>query len=180
MLYLTLFKIAVWITKFSRYLTTRTYSTHFSWKRFCFSSHLAQTDNIVCWKKKILKTFLLTFFHQLILWEGIFGTGAQLEGEDRELSGPQSFSCLCPFCNVKIFLCFCQAYRNRFKNMLKKYEDIFTSIVKGGYQDNFKPVFFYFFTKRLTRTKTRHALKVHARVENWSICRFSISLFLFC
>ena len=33
--------------KFYRYLTKSSNWTYFSWKRFCFSSHLAQTENII-------------------------------------------------------------------------------------------------------------------------------------
>ena len=61
------------ITKFSRYLTASSYSTYFSWKKFCFSG---QRFYFSCsnWQycrlgTKNLFHFLLTFFHQLIFRE---------------------------------------------------------------------------------------------------------------
>ena len=47
-------------------------------KQFCFSSHLAQTDNIVNLGTKKFVPILLMLFHQLIWHKGIFETAASL------------------------------------------------------------------------------------------------------
>ena len=62
MLYLTSFHRAMIfsITQLSKYLTTSLYSTYLSWKMSCFSSHLAQTDNIV---NQVRRNVFLLYWH---------------------------------------------------------------------------------------------------------------------
>ena len=57
--------------------------------------------------------------------------------------------------------------------------EVDSSIVYWGYQDNFKPVYF-FWQKDFACTKTRHTLEVYACVKNLLPLLFSASLFLFC
>ena len=56
---------------FSKYLTLRSYSTYLHEKVFP-----DQTENVVSYVRIFFVAFSLTFFHQLILQEGIFGTAA--------------------------------------------------------------------------------------------------------
>ena len=82
-LYLTSFKIAADFN--FKYLKNCNFSRYLNFifkllflKKFCFSSHLAETDNIVNQVEIIVFLFLLTFFFKLIFREGIFGTDASL------------------------------------------------------------------------------------------------------
>ena len=54
-----------------------------------------------------------------------------------------------------------------------------SSIVYWGYQDNFKPVYYFFLTKKLRAHKNTSHFEVYARVKNCCICCLVLAYFCF-
>ena len=57
--------------------------------------------------------------------------------------------------------------------------DCSSSIVYWGYQDNFKPIYYFFWWKDFACTKTRHMLEVYVCMKNCCLCCLVLAYFCF-